>query len=91
MIRSVLATIAFGVSSLTLALPLAHAQGWNAPGMNLQQQSAMVWREMSDCARQAAIKFPDHTADGNAKREAARLDCLRRNHLPIDSEPRRYY
>jgi hypothetical protein len=76
---------------LALALPFAHAQNWNTPGMNLQQQSAMVWQEMRNCAQQAALKYPDHTSDGNAKREAARLDCLRRNHLPVVAQPQRYY
>jgi ABC-type sugar transport system substrate-binding protein len=91
MIRSILAPIAFGVSGLALALSLAHAQSGNYPGMNLQQQSAMVWQQMRNCAQQAALKFPDHTSDGNAKREAERLDCLRRNHLPVVPQPQRYY
>jgi len=42
---------------------------------------------MDLCAQQAAKQFQDHTPDGNAKREAARLECLRRNHLPVDPKP----
>jgi hypothetical protein len=64
---------------LALTLPPAHAQ-------TLQQQSAVIWRNMKICAQQAAILFPDHTPEGNTRREAARLDCLRRNHLPVDSQ-----
>ncbi|HWE74108.1 MAG TPA: hypothetical protein VG328_13165 [Stellaceae bacterium] len=48
-----------------------------------QQQSFSVWNQMADCARQAAKQFPDHTPDGNAKREAARQNCLRARHLPV--------
>jgi hypothetical protein len=89
MIRSTL--IAVGVMSLALTAPCAFAQSWNAPGMNLQQQSELVWQQMRTCAQQAALKFRDHTPNGNARREAARLDCLRRNHLPITSDRPRYY
>jgi hypothetical protein len=48
-----------------------------------QQQSFRVWGQMADCARLAAKQYPDHTPDGNVKREAARQDCLRQRHLPI--------
>jgi hypothetical protein len=90
MVRYVVAL--FALSTLGLALvPIARAQNWNNPGVSIQQQSALVWRQMSVCAQQAAIQYKDHTPEGNAKREAARLDCLRRNHLPITTEPRPYY
>jgi hypothetical protein len=52
-----------------------------------QQQSFSVWRQMSDCAHQAALKFPDHTPEGNARREAARQECLRLHHLPVTAAP----
>lgn len=48
-----------------------------------QQQSFNVWHQMADCARLAAKQFPDHTAEGNAKREAYRQSCLRQRHLPV--------
>lgn len=48
-----------------------------------QQQSFRVWGQMADCARLAAKQYPDHTPEGNTKREAARQDCLRQRHLPI--------
>jgi hypothetical protein len=86
MIRSPL--IALSVVSLVLISPHARAQ---SAGMNLQQQAEMVWHQMRTCAQQAALKFRDHTPDGNAHREAARLDCLRRNHLPVTAEWPRYY
>jgi hypothetical protein len=52
-----------------------------------QQQNFAAWRVMSDCAHQAALKFPDHTPQGNAQREAARQDCLRVHHLPVTPAP----
>ena len=48
-----------------------------------QQQSFHVWSQMADCARQAAKQFPDRTPESNAKREAARQNCLRQRHLPV--------
>lgn len=52
-----------------------------------QQQSFTVWNQMSDCARLAAKQFPDHTPEGNAKREAWRQNCLRQRHLPVVAQP----
>jgi len=52
-----------------------------------QVQSFSVWRQMSDCARIAAKQFPDHTPEGNAKREEARQNCLRQRHLPVTAAP----
>lgn len=48
-----------------------------------QQQSSRVWSQMADCDRLAAKQYPDHTADSNVKREAARQNCLRQRHLPV--------
>jgi ABC-type sugar transport system substrate-binding protein len=48
-----------------------------------QQQSFSVWNQMNDCARLAAKQYPDHTPEGNAKREVARQNCLRQRHLPV--------
>jgi len=48
-----------------------------------QLQSFHVWNQMADCARLAAKQYPDHTPDGNVKREAARQNCLRQRHLPV--------
>jgi hypothetical protein len=52
-----------------------------------QQQSFGAWHLMADCARLAAKKFPDHTPEGNAKREAERQNCLRLHHLPVTAVP----
>lgn len=52
-----------------------------------QQQSFTVWNQMNDCARLAAKQFPDHTPEGNAKREAYRQNCLRMRHLPVTGAP----
>jgi hypothetical protein len=48
-----------------------------------QQQSFSIWNQMADCARLAAKQYPDHTPEGNAKREVARQNCLRQRHLPV--------
>jgi len=48
-----------------------------------QSQSFTIWHQMDECAKQANKQFPDHTPDGNAKREAARVECLRAHHLPV--------
>jgi hypothetical protein len=52
-----------------------------------QQQNFTAWAQMSTCAHQAAAKFPDHTPQGNAQREAARQECLRQHHLPVTPTP----
>jgi len=92
MIRSTLALIAFVSFGLTLAVPLANAQQmqawWIIPNLSIQQRAAFIWHDMSECGQLATKKFPDHTPEGNAKREAARLDCFRDYHLPITSQGR---
>lgn len=74
------AALALGLAAVAPRLALADSQ---------QQQSFNVWRTMQDCARQANKQFPDHTPDGNTKREAARQECLRLHHLPVVPEPTR--
>ena len=49
----------------------------------LQQQSFSAWKAMQECAKQANLKFPDHTPEGNTQREAARQECLRAHRLPV--------
>jgi hypothetical protein len=88
MIRLILAPICLGFLGLAIIPPPARAQlPWDQFGLSTHQQAALVWRYMDLCAQQAAKQFQDHTPDGNAKREAARLECLRRNHLPVDPKP----
>jgi hypothetical protein len=53
----------------------------------LQQQSFGAWKIMDDCAKTANKQFPDHTPEGNAKREAARQECLRVHRLPVSAAP----
>ncbi len=48
-----------------------------------EQQSVAVWHKQDECARAAFVKFPDYTAESNAKRDRATRDCEIRNHLPI--------
>ena len=92
MIRSISAAIALVFFGLTLAVPLANAQQlqawWAVPGLSLQQRTAYIWHEMGECAQLSTRQFPDHTPQGNAKREVTRLECLRVNHLPITSQGR---
>lgn len=70
-----------------IALAAGVPAGARADGY--QSQSFAVWGRMDDCAKQAAKQFPDHTPEGNAKREAARLECLRANRLPVNAAPAR--
>jgi len=63
------------LSALATALP--------ARADVLQQQSFSRWKIMTNCAAAATRQFPDHTPEGNAKRETARLDCLRNHKIPL--------
>ncbi|HEY1503765.1 MAG TPA: hypothetical protein VGF92_05660 [Stellaceae bacterium] len=77
--RTAIASTGFALAAalvLTVSPRLARADAQ-------QQQSFNVWHQMSDCARLAAKQYPDHTTDGNAKREAFRQNCLRQHHLPV--------
>jgi hypothetical protein len=49
-----------------------------------QQQNFSIWHQMDECAKQAFKQYPDHTPEGNAKREAARQACLRAHRLPVN-------
>jgi hypothetical protein len=70
-----------------LGLALAGAAGPRlAVADALQTQSFAAWRVMQECAKQSNKQFPDHTPDGNAKREAARQECVRAHRLPV-SDP----
>jgi hypothetical protein len=68
--------LAIAALALTAAPRLARADAQ-------QQQSFSIWNQMGDCARIAARQYPDHTPEGNAKREAYRQNCLRQRHLPV--------
>jgi hypothetical protein len=80
---------AAGLAALALAAWLMPALPRLAHADARQQQSFNAWRQMQDCARAANKQFPDHTPEGNAKREAARQECLRLHHLPVTPEPTR--
>jgi hypothetical protein len=54
---------------------------------NAWKQSSSVWRVMDRCTRAAQKRFPDHTADAIAKREADRRQCFRASNLPGDVDP----
>ena len=74
--QACLTAIAVAAVVLTAAPRLARADAQ-------QQQSFSIWNQMADCARLAAKQYPDHTPEGNAKREVARQNCLRQRHLPV--------
>lgn len=44
--------------------------------------SSTVWKAMDKCTQAARKAFPDYTRESNAKREAARQNCLRSGNLP---------
>jgi hypothetical protein len=74
-------------TALAVALALAAFLGFSGPAFADRNftQSQSVWRQMDNCARAAYKQFPDRTADANAKREAARLTCLRASNLPAET------
>ena len=85
---SLLMPIAFG---FVLSGAAAQAEPWESPFTSPQKQSAIVWQLMRNCAHGAALSVPDHTVEGDKKREATRLNCLRLHHLPVDPQPIRQY
>ena len=55
------------------------------PGQeNAFKSSERVWKLRDVCARTAQKQFPDHTAEGNAKRESSYRKCLEANNLPYE-------
>jgi hypothetical protein len=67
------------LAALLLPGPAAADANW--------KRSSAVWKQMDTCTRNARKQFPDFTAEANAKREAARQNCLRSANLPSDIEP----
>jgi hypothetical protein len=68
------------VAALTAAfflVPAAHAASSN--GVAAQRQ----WSLMDKCAKEAIQKFPDHTADGLAKRDEFIRICQRDRNVPV--------
>ena len=53
-----------------------------SPTDDPMRKSTTQWHTMDDCSRQAFRKYPDYTAEANAKREAFRRLCLRNKSLP---------
>jgi hypothetical protein len=47
-----------------------------------QKDADAAWKTASECSHAAFKKYPDYTPEGNAKREQARLECLRNHKLP---------
>jgi hypothetical protein len=47
-----------------------------------QSSASAAWHQADACTHEAFRKFPDYTREANAKREAARLACLRDHGLP---------
>jgi hypothetical protein len=48
------------------------------------KRSERAWKLRDTCSRIAQKQFPDHTAEGNAKREHAFQQCLAANNLPYE-------
>jgi len=69
-------------SAACLVASVAPAQ---IPGQgNPYTRSERVWKVRDACSRSAQKQFPDHTAEGNAKRERAFQQCLEANNLPYE-------
>ena len=69
------------LAALALAAPGA-AQAQLGGGSTVKGSDA-VWKQMDDCKRQAFRKFPDYTAESNAKRDNAVKQCLAASNLPL--------
>ena len=72
---NLLVALTLAVFALAVGAPPAGAD-------NSWQTSSNIWKAMDRCTRQARKQNPDHTAEANAKREAARQQCLRASNLP---------
>jgi len=72
-------------AALTTASALVALLGSAVLADELWTRSQSAWKQMDNCTRAAFKQFPDHTADANAKREAARLKCLRASNLPAET------
>jgi hypothetical protein len=59
---------------LVLPRPAAADSSWKT--------NSAVWKQMDNCTAAARKQFPDYTRESNAKREQARLNCLRASNLP---------
>jgi hypothetical protein len=68
--------VALAVGALVLAsagTAMATQAGVNA---------MLGWKTADSCAKQAQTRYPDFTADSNAKRDAMLKACLEQNELP---------
>jgi hypothetical protein len=65
---------------------LIGSESWaQLPGQeNAFKRSERFWKVRDVCARTAQKQFPDHTAEGNAKRESSYRKCLEANNLPYE-------
>jgi hypothetical protein len=68
-------------------LALAAASAPRAIADQNWKTSTAIWKGVDSCTRAARKQFPDHTAEANAKREAARQQCLRGSNLPGEANP----
>jgi hypothetical protein len=73
--------LALIVSTAALLLPLDAVadQDWKT--------NSAIWRQQDACVTQAQKANPDYTPESNAKREKARLTCLRAHNLPTGDSP----
>jgi hypothetical protein len=73
--------LALIVSAAALLLPLDAVadQDWKT--------NSAVWRQEDACTTRAQKAYPDYTPESNAKREKARLTCMRTGNLPTGDSP----
>jgi len=77
-----------GATTLPIVLAVAVALPLMAARADPNQKDADAnWKTASECAHAAFRKYPDYKPEGNTKREAARLECLRDHKLPVPSAP----
>ncbi|HXQ51765.1 MAG TPA: hypothetical protein VN802_11775 [Stellaceae bacterium] len=69
-----------GMVMLAGALLMLH--GGPARADENQRKAGVAWKQADLCAHDSFKKFPDYTPESNAKRDAARRECLRNHKLP---------
>jgi hypothetical protein len=77
MTMSRLSLLAFGLLIAAALLDSAQAETQTAV------QTLRLWGVMDKCVRQAFEKFPDHTAEGLAKRDNFTRQCQRDSRVPV--------
>jgi hypothetical protein len=76
---TVLRILALSFALLAVITLIAPARAASGNALESQRQ----WSAMDKCAKDAAQKFPDHTAEALAQRDAYIRKCQRDSRVPV--------